>query len=327
MSLSNTPDETFKPLSVQSLDAFNDEVSTAGENAEPDFDRFKLLIDQSVFESDQQIDFKALYEPPKTVEKIIFEPLIKPKPKKKPIDSPPAPGASGEVKTENEKNGIETTPQPTPEELGYEKGFEKGLADGKAKGFEEGFATGVEQGHQEGMEKGLLEGMEQGRAQGLEEGMEQGTKQGLEEAQNQAGEILQSLQESLNQADQTADRLVDIYEDRIVELIQKIAEKAIFARIEIDDEMVKPMILDALKTLVQPEEVVLNVSVDDYEYIEMVKDQFFEEIESLNHISVRSDPSVNRGGCRIETSTATVSTDPEERLQSIFDAMRNAGKA
>jgi len=57
----------------------------------------------------------------------------------------------------------------------------------------------------------------------------------------------------------------------------------------------------------------------------MIKDEFFEQIDSLNSISVRSDPSIKRGGCRIDTNTASVSTDPESRLDAIFNAMKSAG--
>ena len=126
-------------------------------------------------------------------------------------------------------------------------------------------------------------------------------------------------------ADQTLDLLVEKYEKKIISLIQQIAEKAVMAQVAIDDEIVRNMILDALKALVQPEEVILSVSLDDYEYIEMIKDEFFDQIDSLESVSVRSDPSIARGGCKIETITASVSADPESRLEAIFEAIKNAG--
>lgn len=119
--------------------------------------------------------------------------------------------------------------------------------------------------------------------------------------------------------------LVGKYEERIISLIQQIAKKVIMAQVEVNDEIIKHMILDALKRLVQPEEVVLSISQDDYEYIEMIKDEFFEQIDSLSSMSVRSDPSIKRGGCKIETNTASVSADAESRLEAIFEAIKTAG--
>jgi len=80
-----------------------------------------------------------------------------------------------------------------------------------------------------------------------------------------------------------------------------------------------------LKTPVPAEEVVLSVSQDDYEYIEMTKDEFFETVDSLTSISVRSDPSLKRGNCKIETITASISSNVESRLEAIFEAAKAAG--
>ena len=77
-----------------------------------------------------------------------------------------------------------------------------------------------------------------------------------------------------------------------------------------------------LKTPVPAEEVVLSVSQDDYEYIEMIKDEFFETVDSLTSVLVRSDPSLKRGNCKIETITASISSDVESRLEAIFKTAR-----
>ena len=136
---------------------------------------------------------------------------------------------------------------------------------------------------------------------------------------------MNSLEFSLKTADQTLDLLVEKYEERIIGLVQKIAQKAVMAKVAVDEEIVKHLILDSLKHLVQPEEINLSVSSDDYEYIEMVKDEFFEKIDSLTSISVSSDPSIKRGGCKIETNTASISTDVESRLEAIFQAFKTQG--
>ena len=57
----------------------------------------------------------------------------------------------------------------------------------------------------------------------------------------------------------------------------------------------------------------------------MIKDEFFTEIESLNRIAVKSDPSIKKGGCKIETATASIVTDPESKLDAIYEALKNAG--
>ncbi len=91
--------------------------------------------------------------------------------------------------------------------------------------------------------------------------------------------------------------------------------------LDADDQVVRRTVIDALKTLVNPEEIVLSISPDDYACIEMVKEEFFEEVSSLETVSVQSDALINRGGCKIETRTGTISVDPEDKMQAIQEAL------
>jgi len=110
-----------------------------------------------------------------------------------------------------------------------------------------------------------------------------------------------------------------------VSLVCKITEKVVMAKIENDDEIIRHTVIDALQSLAAPENVTLSICPEDYEFIEMVKDEFFDVIETLESISVRSDPSVKRGGCKVETLTASVAADPEEKLKAVFESVKNAG--
>lgn len=323
MSLSKPESDEFKPLAVNSLESFDDELSHETEGREPDFGRFKLLIDAPAFGGEEVPGFEALYNESKKKEEIVFNPLIKKK------ELPSGPDPAGERLDQPDQDAEledEIEPAETAEQAGYREGFEKGIKEGREKGIEQGRAQGIKRGEEKGLAQGIEDGIEQGKTQGFEQGLKEGQEKGTLEAQKAATQILNSLEEALAAADRTLTALVDTYEERIIDLICRIAQKAVMAKVEMDEEIVKPMVLDALKHLVQPEEVVLNVSTEDYEYIEMIKDQFFERIESLNSVSVQSDPSVKQGGCRIETNTGAVSTDIETRLQAIFDAVKHAGK-
>ncbi|MFH2060616.1 MAG: FliH/SctL family protein [Pseudomonadota bacterium] len=320
--MSDTRTDQFKPLTIHSLDSFNDEVSNATKDSEPDFDRFKLLIEKPKFDQEETSDFQALYRGQEEKEEVIFKLLIEKKEKPLQTGRTNEKIASQEMVAQTQE---ETEPEETSEERGYREGFQNGLAAGTKKGYEEGLDKGFKEGEVKGFEQGRTKGIEEGKTKGMEQGLKQGETKGLEDSKEKVLEIVNSLEDALSKTDQTLEKMVDIYEERIILLIQQIAQKAVMAKIEMDDEVVKPMIIDALKHLIKPEEVVLNVSTEDYEYIEMVKDEFFDQIESLKSVSVRSDPSIKRGGCKIQTKTASVSTDVESRLQTIFNAIQKAG--
>lgn len=320
MSSSKTERQEFEALVVNSLETFDDEVSSQTEESSPDFDRFKLLVEKPVFDQEENINFEDIYNALEEKEEEIFKPLIE---EKKEPDAEKDTESGKTHNLEDDEPEEEPEPEETPEEKGYREGFEKGLEKGEKKGLAQGYDEGFEKGKAEGFEQGEQEGQEKGREQGFDQGLKEGQEKGEEEIKKTGSEILNLLQETLEKSDQALEQIVDKYEEQLILLIKEIAKKAVLAKIEIDEEIVRPMVLDALKSLVQPEEITLNVSVEDYEYIEMIKDEFFEQIESLKRVSVQSDPGTPKGGCRIETSTASVSTDAESRLEAIFEAMQS----
>jgi flagellar assembly protein FliH len=325
MSSSDGEKQAFKPIDIKTLDSFEAEQANKDDKAAPDFNRFKMLFEKSAFEDEEPYSFEAIYDPEKEQEEIIFKPLIERPGVKADKDSSQENNPSAQP-SDAEAEPLPELPEETIEEIAYREGFERGMADGMQEGEKKGFDQGKKKGEQEGFEKGHEEGFAKGEQEGFESGEKAGEEKGENETREKGSEILNSLEQTLSSADQTLELLVDRYEDRIISLVQQIAQKAVLAKIETDETVVRQMIIEALKTLVEPEEVVLNICPEDYEYIEMIKEEFFEQVESLNRISVRSDPSVLRGGCRIETRTGTVSTDPQSRLDAIFEAMKEAGK-
>lgn len=324
MSLSDIEKEEFLPIDIASLDAFDDELSHKTDAVKPDFERFKMLFDPSELKEEGPISFETLYSFDKNVKKASFEPLIEGTGKDRgqprgdvSLEIPdPDGGVQGEVP--------EISIEEQAFEQGYAKGFDQGLARGEEKGIAEGFEKGHEKGEAEGFKKGEPHGFTKGESDGFDKGFLEGRRKAEAEIQKETSEILDPLKEALDTAGQLLEDLVEKYEDQILSLIFKISEKAVLAGLETDDEIVRHTILDALKSLVAPEEIILNVSSEDYEYIEMVKDDFFEAVGSLKRVAVKSDPLIKRGGCKIETATASISTDPESKLLAIQNAIKNA---
>jgi len=205
-----------------------------------------------------------------------------------------------------------------------ERALEEGYEQGKAKGYEEGFTSGMEQGLTRGTEEGYRSGHEKGEQEGYDAGFQQGEEDGKVVTDARALEIITSLEDIFQKLEHSWHNTIKTHESKILSLICKIAEKVVLARVELDEGVVKESILNALATMPEPEEITLNICPDDYEYIEMVKDDLFERVKSLKSVAVVSNPSVTRGGCKIESSKAKVETDIQSRLDQIFSAIMGA---
>ncbi len=327
MSLSDTDNMEFQPIDLGSLETFDEEVQSREQ--EPDFNRFQLLFDPEEFKTAIRPEdaFRALYTVEKQEREACFEPLIKLKKPKEQVPLEP-PGPSEALESEDQ-DGQEPEPTLSPEELaleqGYQDGFDQGFAKGEEQGFKEGESKGFAKGEADGFKKGEAEGLEQGMVQGLEQGEKQGLAKGEQQAQEQASLSLDALKAAMGSLDTLIENLVDKHEEQLLELVFKIAQKAVMAAVDTNDDIVRQTILDALKCLARPEQIELSISPEDYEYVEMVKDSFFEEIGSLKQVKVLSDPLVARGGCRIETATGAVETDPETKLKAVYDALVKPG--
>ena len=327
MSLSDTDNNAFTPMDIESLDNFNGEVSREDHKTDPDFDRFSLLFDPSAFATSEPEAFKAFHSGGKKEEKNEadrFKPLFERKQK-----FPPSHNAD-----EIAKN---STPEPAahdPEQIvshsledqAKEQGFAKGYEQGVEKGHSEGYEKGFEAGRQQGFAKGEADGFAKAEPEGFAKGEARGRKQGEKISREAAADILESLQKSLSAVDSVLNDVVDAHEQELLELVFKIAEKVVHAGLETRDDLVHHAVLDALKTLSQPREIALCIAPEDYEYIEMVKDSFFGAAASLQHVEVKSDPMIPRGGCRIETDTASVSTDPEAKLAAVYEAVKTSAR-
>ena len=323
MSLYKRQENDFQALDIQSLDSFADEISHRTDGDEPDLERFRVLFDQK--STKDAVLFESIHPDPRDTSQDVFEGLIDiPEDRAPEVDAAPeAAAAPGEAAPET----ADAAPAPDPEAeqaLRVAEALEEAQARGLAQGYEEGQAKGYEEGLAKGMEEGRSQGEAQGREAGYQDGFAQGETEGRtagEETAKQAAEqSLEALTQALTAVNNLTNDLVDSHEDGLLALVFQVAERVIQVQLDNRDDIVRSTIIDALKSLVRPDEVRLSVSPEDYEYVEMIKDSFFESVSSLEHVSVQSDPQVNRGGCKIETSTASVATDPATKLAAIRDA-------
>lgn len=314
-------DDGFKAIDLGALENFDGEVSLKKPDTEPDFDRFKLLFDPLEIQREEG-GFEAVYKVTKQLKKELFEPLIQGADVYDADDKQEVAGPVEEGEVEVDEEG------PTPEEqgfaLGYEQGMAQGLEKGEAAGHAKGYEEGLEKGREEGFKQGHADGFAKGEAEGLEKGTAEGRDAGKQEIIREMLQILDPFRQALETADQMLENMLTRYETQLVELVCQIAGKVVLAKLDSDDTVVKNTIIDALSQLASPEEITLSVSAEDYEYVEMIKETFFESLRSLTHITVNTDSMIPRGGCRIESAGAAIVTDPESKLKLVYDAIAQA---
>ncbi len=155
------------------------------------------------------------------------------------------------------------------------------------------------------------------KQQAYDEGFAKGEADGYEAGLQAANEKTERLSQILNEIDVFWASLLRSGEARIIDLVAKVAEKVVYGRVSVDNEIITRAILDVFEKIPDPVDATITVHPSDYEYIEVVKDDLFEKIKGLKQVRVLSDQLISPGGCRIETKAGEVDTTIEERLDAV----------
>jgi flagellar biosynthesis/type III secretory pathway protein FliH len=155
----------------------------------------------------------------------------------------------------------------------------------------------------------------------FQKGFSEGEKKGYEAGKEKFDEIITSMQHILEEIKGLRENMVAAYEKEVIRLISRVSEKVVYGHVAVDHEVVKRSILHAFELIPEPVEVTIAVSPKDYEYIEEIKREFFETVEGLKQVSIISDPTIARGGCKIETRSGEVDARLESRLNAIQQSL------
>lgn len=165
--------------------------------------------------------------------------------------------------------------------------------------------------------QGLVPNEEEIEKRAYEKGFAQGEAAGLAAGQQQAQALVNQMQSILTDMQTMWQQLLTTYEKQIIDLVCRVAEQVVYGKVEIDQEIVKNVILNAFSVIPEPVGVTIEVNPKDYEYIDTVKEDFFTQIASLKDVSVSPDPAVSRGGCHIRSRSGDVDASLETRLDAI----------
>lgn len=166
--------------------------------------------------------------------------------------------------------------------------------------------------------------IEQIQKEAHEKGFSHGQKEGYEAGMLEASKIVENLTHIMVSIEGLWHRMVAQHENDIIELVKRISEKVIYGHTQIDNEIVKRAILKSFDLIPEPTEATINVSTDDYDFIENAKEDLFEKVKTLKKVSIVSDPSLSRGGCRIETKVGEIDSDIQSRLDAISKSIIDA---
>lgn len=162
-----------------------------------------------------------------------------------------------------------------------------------------------------------------------EEGFNQGFGSGYAEGQKKAEEDYRSkLEEARNIVELAHEERKNILinsENEIVELAMAIARKIIGNEILSNPDFVVEVAKRAIQKAADREDITIRVSPENLDSALGAKDNIFQSVNGIRNLKIVSDPTIEPGGCVVDTPNGTVDARIERQLSEIEQSLTEVG--
>jgi flagellar assembly protein FliH len=152
----------------------------------------------------------------------------------------------------------------------------------------------------------------------------EGALEGRRQADKDFGNAALTLQSACNQLTNLHETILRNNLDEMHRLVMIIAEKIIRHSIDEQSETILATIEDAIRLAVKSEEFQIRINPQDFEAIQAKKKELIDDISGLDNIVLKTDKSIERGGCILESAHCTVDATVDSQLQVIREALESS---
>ena len=229
-------------------------------------------------------------------------------------DSLPAPRKPTIVQSKDALASTNEEPTVEASEVAHESQSRPKLGDIEdlqQQAQEEGFASGYQEGRKEGKEQGFQKGHEKG----YQEGHHKGYQEGLEHGREEALVRIRNLDEILTFMENPLQALDTDIEQELARLATTIAGQLVRRELKLSPGEIIPVVREAISLLpALTQGVTLVLHPDDSSFVREVLGTLAEE----RGWRIQDDPSLTRGGCRVETEVSRIDATVEKRLGAVI---------
>ena len=153
------------------------------------------------------------------------------------------------------------------------------------------------------------------RNEAFASGVDVGRKEAEEDFENGINTLLSIC----NELDKLRETILKNSIPEMKELVLDISEKIIRHSITEQDETIIATIRSAIKLAVKSDEIQIQINPEDLKCIELKKQEIIDSISGLENIVLQSDSTIERGGCKLESSSCTVDATLSNQIKVIRD--------
>jgi flagellar assembly protein FliH len=152
-------------------------------------------------------------------------------------------------------------------------------------------------------------------------GFEEGRKEAFQKTSVYIDENLSQLSSLMMVLEDMKSELLKFNEVHLVKLVLHVATKIAHHEAQVNDQILVSIMKKAIETAQIEEEITVQVSTSQFEFLESLKKETGREFEFLKKIKIVPQEGVTVGGCILETNYGIIDARIEERIAKLWDTM------
>ncbi|MBN1517313.1 hypothetical protein JXA32_12190 [Candidatus Sumerlaeota bacterium] len=154
-----------------------------------------------------------------------------------------------------------------------------------------------------------------------ERGFEQGQKAGEEFGRQMLEKSVRKLQELIDALANVKETVFQEEQKQLIRLVVRIAEQVVHHELKSNDEVTLNIARAALQKTIKGEPVTLLIHPQDAQLIEQHGGSIPEFAERYEHLTIREEPKIERGGCILLTSFGEIDATIPNQLKLVRDEL------
>lgn len=157
------------------------------------------------------------------------------------------------------------------------------------------------------------------------EAYDAGVAQGLKQAETDLGSTLATLTLVCEQLSSIRETILKNSKNEMIELVLSLSEKIIRHSVTEQNQTIIDTVESAIHQAVKSSEFYIYLHPDDMLIIQDRTQQFISGLNGLENIVVKADPTIERGGCKIESDNCTVDATISSQFKVFEENLRKKG--
>ena len=157
------------------------------------------------------------------------------------------------------------------------------------------------------------------------EAYDAGVAQGLKQAETDLGSTLSTLTLVCEQLSSIRETILKNSKNEMVELVLSLSEKIIRHSVTEQNQTIIDTVESAIHQAVKSSEFYIYLHPDDMLSIQDRTQQFISGLNGLENIVVKADPTIERGGCKVESDNCTVDATISSQFKVFEENLRKKG--